>query len=114
MTTVNSPDWKGFSDQFSRQHDGWSASLQVRQSGGAKEVEVDDRPFRGLTFEHRDGHDAMILTFGDDPDEHLTHIIEQPREMALLDGETGHCSLIIGLPDGTGYELELSNPFNPD
>jgi hypothetical protein len=114
MTTVNAADWKGFADHFSKQHDGWSASLQVRQSDGGIEVEVDDRPFRGVTFEHRGSHDAVILTFGDDPDEHLTHIIEKPHDLAVLDGQSGHCSLIIGLADGSGCELELASPFNAD
>lgn len=114
MTKIDAAQWKAFAVRFSKEHDGWSASLQVRQSDGGVEIAVDDRPFRGVTFETRDGGEALILTFGDDPDEHLAHIVEQPRELAVLDAQAGQCSLIIGLADGSGCVLELANPFNPD
>ena len=114
MTRIENTDWKAFADRFSREFDGWSASLQLRESNGNVETAIDDRPFRGLTFEHRGAHDAMILTFGDDADEHLAHIVEQPRELSVLEAEPGVCSLIIGLADRSGCVLELASPFNPD
>ena len=114
MTSIAATDWKSFADRFGKEHDGWSASLQLRQSHGAVEMAVDDRPFRGVTFENRGGHEALILTFGDDADEHLAHIIERPRELSMLESAEGNCSLIVGLADGSGCILELANPFNPD
>jgi hypothetical protein len=114
MTRIENTDWKAFADRFSREFDGWSASLQLRESNGSVEIAVDDRPFRGLTFEHRGTHDALILTFGDDADEHLAHIVEQPQEMNVLAAEPGLCSLVIGLADDSGCVLELASPFNPD
>ena len=56
----------------------------------------------------------MILAFGDDPDEHLAHIVEQPDELSVLETGSGECSLVIGLADGTGCVLELTNPFTAD
>ena len=114
MTTIANADWKNFADRFTREHDGWSASLQLRESNGCVETALDDRPFRGITFEHRGARDALILTFGDDAEEHLSHIVEQPRELSVLDAEPGVCSLIIGLADRSGCILELANPFHPD
>ena len=114
MTAIARPEWKSFSEGFSRDHDGWSASLELRRIDGGVEVAVDDRPFRGITSEKHDGHEALILTFGDDPDEHLAHIVDDPSELALLEPEEGHCSLVIGASDGTGCVVEMENPFNPD
>ncbi|MGZ5443591.1 MAG: DUF5335 family protein [Thermoanaerobaculia bacterium] len=114
MTRIENTDWKAFADRFSKEFDGWSASLQLRESNGSIETAIDDRPFRGLTFEHRGTHDSLILTFGDDADEHLAHIVEQPSEMSVLAEEPGLCSLIIGLADQSGCVLELASPFNPD
>ena len=113
MTAVDASQWHSFSGRFSREHDGWSASLQLRQQDGGVEVAIEDRPFRGLTFESHDGHRTLILTFGDDADEHLAHIIEHPRDLAVLDDED-RSSLVIGLADGSGCVLELENPFHPD
>lgn len=114
MTAIEASQWKGFADRFSGEHDGWSASLLVRQIDGSVETAIDDRPFRGVTFENRSGHETLILTFGDDADEHLAHIIEQPSDLAVLDADEGRCSLIVGLADGSGCVLELASPFNPD
>jgi Family of unknown function (DUF5335) len=114
MTSIESARWKSFVDRFSREHDGWSASLQLRQSDGSIETATDDRPFRGATIESHEGTVSLIITFGDDPDEHLTHIASRPTDIALLTPSEGVCSLIIGLDDGSGCVLELTSPFNPD
>ncbi len=114
MTNIAVPQWKAFADRFGREHDGWSASLQLRQSDGGVEMAVDDRPFRGVTFENRDGRETLVLSFGDDADEHLAHIVEQPQQLTVLDADGEECSLIVGLADGTGCILELENPLNPD
>lgn len=110
LTAIEMNHWRTFSGRFSREHDGWSASLQLRRPDGEVETAIDDRPFRGVTFEQRDGHEALILTFGDDAEEHLAHIIERPRDLAVL-GDEGRSSLIIGLADGSGCVLELESPF---
>lgn len=114
MTSIEGSRWKHFADHFSAAHDGWSASLQLRQADGGEEVVVDDRPFRGVTLEDHQGHEALILSFGDDPDEHLAHIVEHPRELSVLEDRPEQCSLLIGQADGTGCILELSSPFSPD
>ncbi len=114
MTSIDQSRWRSFADRFTKEHDGWSASVELQQIDGGVEVAVDDRPFRGLTIEGRDGRDSLIFTFGDDPDEHLAHIVDQPRELSFLAGEADECSLVIGLADGTGWILALSNPFTAD
>jgi hypothetical protein len=114
MSNAEAVQWKAFARRFSREHDGWSASLQVREVDGAVETAVDDRPFRGITFEAPCGREALILTFGDDPDEHLAHWVEQPIELTAVDGEEGHCLLVIGRADGSGCVLDLESPFTVD
>jgi len=114
MTAIERSQWPAFADRFTREHDGWSASVEIRQTDGGIEVAVDDRPFRGLTVGERNGRQSLILAFGDDPDEHLAHIVEQPGELSVLENEPGQCSLVIGQADGTGCVLELTNPFTTD
>lgn len=94
MTVIKTEQWKTFTQCFTREHDGWSASLQVRRSDHGEEIALDDRPFRGVSFEDGEGRDVLILKFGGDADEHLMHVVEQPREMAVLDteAEAGACS----------------------
>ena len=114
MIPIDATQWSEFTRRFSHEHDGWSASVQVRGSDGAVDLAVEDRPFRGLTFENRGGHEVMILSFGDDPEEHLAHIVEHPQALSLLDHHPRECSLVIGLADGSGCVLELDSPFHAD
>ncbi len=114
MKSIDARQWKSFANRFTSEHDGWSASLQLREPGGAIEMAIEDRPFRGVTVEDHLGHEALILMFGDDPDEHLAHIMEHPSSVDLDDDEPAQCSLIVGLQDGTGCVLELASPFEPD
>lgn len=110
MTRIAAAEWKSFADRFSRTHDGWSALLELRDTDGRVETEFDDRPFRGLCFELRGVHDALVLMFGDDADEHVAHIFEHPSEITVLDDEN-RASLVVGVRDGSGCLLELTNPF---
>lgn len=114
MTTIERSRWPAFADRFTKEHDGWGASVELRQIDGGIEVAVDDQPFRGLTVEERSGRQSLILAFGDDPDEHVAHIVEQPGELSVLETGSRKCSLVIGLADGTGCVLELTNPFTTD
>lgn len=108
---VDPAHWATFAKTFSRAHDGWSASLEVREADGGLEVEVDDRPFRGLAVE-RGAQPALVVTFGDDPDEHLAHIVERPWAITALEEDDGSAStLVLDEEDGTGCVVELSNPF---
>ena len=114
MTTIEHSGWKAFADRFTREHDGWSAAVELRDATGGLETAVDDRPFRGLTVEEHGGRPALVLAFGDDPDEHIAHIVEQPRELSVLVSRDDRCALMIGLADGAGCVLELTNPFTAD
>ncbi len=108
-------EWKAFADQFSRAHEGWIASLEVREGGEPLRVQVDDSPFRGATVDKRDGRDTLVLTFGYEPEEHFAHIIHSPR--ALLTSETddrSEASLIVESSDGGRCILELWNPLREE
>lgn len=107
---VTPPQWSRFAKSFSRAHDGWASAIELHEADGEMEVVVDDRPFRGISCERHGDHDTLILSFGDDPDEHLSHLIEEPRAMTLLENDHSHVSLVIDLEDGSGCVLELSNP----
>jgi hypothetical protein len=108
---VDPQRWAAFARDFTRSHDGWSASLELRNVDGGLEVAVDDRPFRGLVVE---GHDtpSLIVTFGDDPDEHLAHIVERPQAITELRADDGSQStLVVDEEGGTGCVVELTSPF---
>ena len=77
-TTVPREEWEPFFDAFSRSHKGWDSSLELCDDEGFR-VEARNLSFEGLVFESaaRD-HWALNLIFGDDPDRHISHMIDGP------------------------------------
>jgi hypothetical protein len=112
IDNVNTAQWKPFTNAFSRAHDGWAASLLMRDRSGALDPIIEDRPLRGITFENRSPrHDALIVMFGDDAEEHLTHVVYHPcRLIAFESDDHREASLVIETKDGSGCILELENP----
>lgn len=76
-------EWATFFDSFSRQHDGWLASLELLAPDLGALTEVHNRPLAGIAAElHRSGRDSITIIFGRIPSE-LTHIINQPTRVWL-------------------------------
>ena len=112
--SIDEERWKTFADRFSRSHDGWVASLQIRD-GDSTRTEVEERPFRGATVEKRSGHGTMILTFGYEPEEHFAHIIHEPHAVLVSEAEDGsEASLKIDAGDCETCVLLLENPIREE
>lgn len=113
IANVAARQWKPFVDAFTRAHDGWGASLLMRDRSGALDPVFEDRPLRGITFEDRNPrHDAFIVTFGDDAEEHVAHLIAHPaRLIAFESDDHREASIVIETKDGSGCIVELENPF---
>jgi hypothetical protein len=109
---VAAQHWKSFTDTFSRSHDGWVGSLEVREPGLPARVEVDESPFRGATIEKHDGRETLILTFGYEPEEHFAHIVHEPRAVVTSEGDDGsEASVVIDATDGSRCILAVWNPL---
>jgi len=102
---IDKADWKSFTDQFTRMHEGWTASLEFRGPGEPARVEVDESPFRGARLEQGD---ALVLTFGEEPEEHFAHVIRAPRVLRTSEADDhSEASLIIESSDGSRCTLAL-------
>ena len=113
--TIDRQQWVAFANYFTHAHDGWSASLEVREAGSPTRVEVDDSRFRGLTIEKRDGHETLVLTFGDEPEEHFAHIIRDAREVVSAQSDDGvAASLVVDSADRSRCILALANPMREE
>ncbi len=112
---VDMRDWPAFAGQFSRSHDGWIASMELREGGEPLRVEVEESPFRGATIEKRDGRDTLILTFGYEPEEHFAHIIHDPIAVVTSEADDGsEASLIVESSNGSRCILALTNPLREE
>ena len=88
--SIDREHWSEFATQFSREHEGWTASLQVREPGSPMHIEVDDRPFRGMTVEN----DRLVFAFGAESDE-FSHVMRDPRWVVTAENTFGDGASIV-------------------
>jgi hypothetical protein len=84
MREIERPQWSGFLDGFSRQHEGWLVTVeQVSIPSGQAAVEARELPLENVSA---DPDGTISISVGGTPDRHLTHIV--PRAARLLVEET--------------------------
>ena len=86
MTTQEIPhdEWTTFLDTFSRQHEGWLASIEVLDTEIGAQEEAHDLPLEGITATSRDdAPETIAIILGKTPEDHLTHTITEPTRIWL-------------------------------
>ena len=86
MTTQEIPhdEWTTFLDRFSRQHEGWLATLEVLATDIGAQQQVQDLPFEGITATSRNSApETIAISLGKNPEDHVTHIISGPTRVWL-------------------------------
>lgn len=77
-------DWLGFFDTFSRQHEGWLASLEVFGPDIGAQEQTDELPFEGISITtSKSDPEAIAISLGKVPEHHLTHTIAKPKSVWL-------------------------------
>lgn len=112
---VEAEGWSSFFVKFNRSHEGWAGSLEVRELGRPSRIEVDASPFRQASLETRDGRSALVLMFGEEPEEQYAYIIREPLAMLSAEREDGsEASLVIEGRDGSRCILLLVNTVDAE
>jgi hypothetical protein len=86
MATQEIPrdEWKIFLNTFSRQHEGWLATLEVLATDIGAQQEAHDLPLEGITATSKDDKSqAITINLGKTPDDHVTHTITEPTRVWL-------------------------------
>lgn len=108
---IDASEWKSFADRFSQTHQGWLASLEIRQGHQPLRVEVDESPFRGAKVEMHDGHPTLAVTFGEEPEETFVRTIANPASVLTSEADDrSEISLIIETSDGSRCILDVWHP----
>ena len=118
MTTQEIPrdDWSQFLDKFSRQHEGWLTTLEVFATDLGAQVEVRERPFEGITLASSvNGPEAIAISLGKSPEDHLTHTIAKPKRVWLEQTSAGaNVALEIESQDETKTLLRFRSALPPE
>lgn len=75
-------EWSNFFDGFSRQHEGWLATLEIFAPDVGAQREARELPLEGVSISSG-GDDAkeIAINLGKGPEDHVTHTIEQPEHV---------------------------------
>lgn len=109
-------EWREFFDKFSRQHEGWLATLEILGSEIGAQVEERELALEGIVDEWDEiqGNEILIMV-GAKPDDHITHNISQPTEVGLEQTDEGaDAALAIKSADGTTALLRFRSPMLPE
>ncbi len=107
-------EWISFLDGFSRQHEGWLATLEVATAAG-KLTEVVNRRLRGVSIDHADGHQRAYVEIGDTSGESLTHTVESPTRIRFRRTQAGaHEGLEIESADGSRTIVRFRSAMLPE
>jgi len=77
-------EWKTFLDTFSRQHEGWLATLEIFAIDIGAQREARDLPLEGITATSRDNASQTIaIILGKSSEDHVTHTVTDPTRVWL-------------------------------
>lgn len=108
-------NWPGFFDQFSRQHVGWRATVEVLSSELGAEMEARDSPLVGISADLKDQERSIAITLGETGARHLTHIISNPKYVRLKQTDEGADeALAIESSDGVTTLLHFRSAHRPE
>ena len=107
-------EWISFLDGFSRQHEGWLATIEVATPGG-KLTEVVNRRLKGVGIDHADGKQRAYVEVGNAPDECLTHVVDSPTRIRFRRTMMGaHQGLEIMSAGGTTTIVRFRSAMLPE
>jgi hypothetical protein len=92
MSTKEIPreEWTRFLDTFSRQHEGWLATLEILGADIGAQQEARDLPLEGITATSSDAESQSIaINLGQTPEDHVTHTIPAPTRVWLEQTSAG-------------------------
>jgi hypothetical protein len=106
-------EWRQFFDSFSRQHEGWLATLEVLGADVGAQEEGRELPLAGVSLSSGgDEAEAISIDLGMTPDKHVSHAISEPTAVWLEQTEEGaNAALEIEVADGTKTLLRFRSPM---
>lgn len=106
--------WLTFFNSFSRQHEGWLASIEVTR-GAERTIELRDQPLEGISADHVNERDQIYLSFERGDGGHLTHRVRDPRKVIFRRGPDGaHAGIDITSADGTLTSVRFRIAARPE
>lgn len=112
---VKRNEWTSFFDVFSKQHEGWIASLEVLGDEVGAQAEAVELPFEGISVNAKDEPQSLVINLGRTAEDHVSHTVERPQHVWLRQTEEGaNDSLEIVEEDNQKTLLRFRSPIRPE
>ena len=83
-------EWKSFFDSFSRQHEGWLATLEVLGSDVGAQEEAHELPLEGVSVASNTNQtETIAISMGTTLEDHISHTIVKPTHVWLEQTDRG-------------------------
>ena len=86
---VTRNEWPSFFETFSKQHEGWLATLEIIGDEVGDQPEAVELRFEGISLNSDAEPESLILNFGNSPEDHISHWIERPQHVWLKETAEG-------------------------
>ncbi len=107
-------EWLKFFDAFSRQHEGWLASIEVT-GGKEKSNEVRDWRLDGVSSDHLNPRGRIYVAVVRDKTEHLIHSIPSPQRVIFKRNADGaHEGMEVHSGDGSVTNVRFRVATSPE
>lgn len=109
-------EWRTFFDQFSRQHEGWLATIEVLGLDVGAQEEAHELPLVGVSLSS-EGREAETISIdvGTAPDDHVSHVIDDATRIWLEQTDEGaDVAMAIEDRDGTKTILRFRTAVAPE
>lgn len=108
-------DWRSFFEVFSRQHQGWLATLEVVGPDIAQPA-TGEFPLNSVSLTSVIGEaEGITIDLGKMPDDHVKHTIIEPTHVWLMrTSEGANAALEIVSADDTRTLLRFRSPVLPE
>ncbi len=117
MATQEIPrnDWVRFFNDYSRQHEGWLATVQIMGGDVGNRTEAHALPLHGVTYDEKGtGQDSVYVFLSKGTQDDETHTITHPRHIRIDNKEGLDQGLEIEADDGTKTVVRFDRPGKPD
>ena len=107
--------WTSFFDTFSRQHQGWLATLEIFATDVGAQQEVKELPFEGVSLGSETGEAEISISFGRTAEDHVSHTIKSPAHIWIEQTTSGaNAALEIESEDQSKTLLRFRSPMPPE
>ena len=112
---VTRNEWTDFFDVFSKQHEGWIASLEILGDQVGAQTEAIELPFEGISVSTEDEPQSLVINLGRTADDHVSHTVERPQHVWLRQTEEGANDSLEIVEEGNQKTLlRFRSPMLPE